>query len=91
EHWRGVAMAASEQCGRTRLPTLAPVRGFAEHIGELARASQTEQRFVLSLREARPFAEALKPALHCDCSLLFVSGPEGGLSEAEETLARAAG
>lgn len=94
EHWRGIAIAASEQCGRTKLPVLAPVQHFADHFGALARAPQAtpHQRFVLSLREARPFAEALKPALHCsDCSLLFVSGPEGGLSEAEEALARDAG
>jgi 16S rRNA (uracil1498-N3)-methyltransferase len=95
EHWRGIAIAACGQSGRTRLPQLAPVAGLADFLQALktrAAAEPAPQAFMLSLRDARPFAEALRPALHGDgCRLLFVSGPEGGLSEAEETLARAAG
>lgn len=93
EHWRGIAIAACEQCGRTKLPRLAPVRSFADYMQTLAHpATQAPRAFVLSLRNAQPFAEALKPALHQDdCSLLFVNGPEGGLSEAEEALALSAG
>lgn len=93
EHWRGITIAASEQSGRTQLPRLGPVQGFADYMRTLAQpAAHAPRAFVLSLRNARPFAEALKPALHQDdCSLLFVSGPEGGLTDAEEALARTAG
>lgn len=93
EHWRGITIAASEQSGRTQLPRLAPVQGFADYMRALAQPTAHAQRaFVLSLRDAQPFAEALKPTLHQDdCSLLFVSGPEGGLTDAEEALARNAG
>lgn len=91
EHWRGISIAASEQCGRTRLPQLAPVLPLADYLRSLDDTAP-RQRFVLSLRQAHPFAEALKPALHLEaCSLLFVSGPEGGLTDGEESLARDAG
>jgi len=30
EHWRGVAIAAAEQCGRTRVPRIEPVQSFAQ-------------------------------------------------------------
>ncbi|WP_140632794.1 16S rRNA (uracil(1498)-N(3))-methyltransferase [Methylibium rhizosphaerae] len=91
EHWRGIAVAACEQSGRTRLPQLAPVMTLSDYLSSLEDAAPT-QRFVLSLRHARPFAEALRPALHAEaCSLLFVSGPEGGLTDAEESLADKAG
>jgi len=85
EHWCGVAVAASEQSGRTRVPQIAAVRSLPEWLQGLSRDDAT-RRFVLSLRDAVPFdpAEALGPAL-------FLSGPEGGLSEAEESAARAAG
>jgi 16S rRNA (uracil1498-N3)-methyltransferase len=91
EHWRGIAVAACEQSGRTRLPRLAPVMALGDYLRGLDNAAPS-QRFVLSLRQARPFAEALKPALHAEaCSLLFVSGPEGGLTDGEESLAAEAG
>ncbi len=90
-HWRGVAAAAAEQCGRSRLPRLAPVRSFGEWLGALG--SPTGQtRFVLSLAEGtQAYADALRPALHAANGLLFLSGPEGGLSEAEDAAARTAG
>ncbi|KQU76812.1 MULTISPECIES: 16S rRNA (uracil(1498)-N(3))-methyltransferase [unclassified Rhizobacter] len=82
-HWQGVAAAASEQCGRTRVPVIAPVRGLAEWLRGLPPAAG--RRFVLSLRTPEPLqAEA-------GGALTFLSGPEGGLSEAEEAAAAAAG
>lgn len=84
EHWRGVAVAASEQCGRTRVPQIAPVRVLADWLRSLS-PSDTSARLVLSLRDAPP----LDPR-SCRGANVFLSGPEGGLSEAEETAARAA-
>jgi 16S rRNA (uracil1498-N3)-methyltransferase len=85
EHWCGVAVAASEQSGRTRVPQIAAVRSLPEWLQGLPRDDAT-RRFVLSLRDAVPFdpAEVAGPAL-------FLSGPEGGLTAAEESAARAAG
>ncbi|ABM93162.1 16S rRNA (uracil(1498)-N(3))-methyltransferase [Methylibium petroleiphilum] len=90
-HWQGVASAAAEQCGRTTLPRLLPVRAFGEWQRAL-RPDVTEARFVLSLAEGtRPFVEALPPALRAGQGLLFLSGPEGGLCNTEDAQARAAG
>ena len=84
-HWQGVAVAASEQSGRTRVPRIAPVRALAEWLRELPASAPT--RWLLSLAEAGPLA-ALAPA---GPAVLCLSGPEGGLSPAEEAAARAAG
>jgi 16S rRNA (uracil1498-N3)-methyltransferase len=90
-HWRGVAAAAAEQCGRSRLPAVGPVLPYGEWLRGLP-ATADEARFVLSLADgALPVCEALKPALHSARGLLLLSGPEGGLGAAEDAAARAAG
>ncbi|MBW8828867.1 MAG: 16S rRNA (uracil(1498)-N(3))-methyltransferase [Burkholderiales bacterium] len=83
DHWRGVAIAASEQSGRTRVPVIEPVMTLAQW---LAKARGGAQCMVLSLREAMPF-ERMAPG----AAMVFLSGPEGGLSPAEESLALDAG
>ena len=82
-HWQGVAAAASEQCGRTRVPQVAPVRQLADWLRALPPG--TGRRFVLSLRTPQPLQAGEREPV------TFLSGPEGGLSEAEESLAIAAG
>jgi 16S rRNA (uracil1498-N3)-methyltransferase len=91
-HWRGVAAAAAEQCGRARLPRLLPVVGYADWLRAPAPDGAPNALYVLSLADgSRPFAEALCPAVRAGQGLLFLSGPEGGLSPAEDGAARAAG
>jgi len=82
-HWQGVAAAASEQCGRTRVPVVAPVRTLTDWLRGLPPADG--RRFVLSLRTPEPLEAKAGGAL------TFLSGPEGGLSEAEEAAAAACG
>ena len=82
-HWQGVAAAASEQCGRTRVPVIAPVRSLADWLRGLPPTDG--RRFVLSLRTPEPLEAKAGGAL------TFLSGPEGGLSEAEEAAAAACG
>lgn len=89
EHWQGVARAAAEQCGRTRVPLIAPVRTLAQALGE-ARTDTGAPLWLLSLGEARPLAERAT-ALRTGGRVRVISGPEGGLSPAEEAAARAAG
>lgn len=86
-HWQGVAIAACEQSGRTRVPTIAPVRSLPEWLAGLVMPS-AEHRLLMSLHDARPLAEAIAGAR---TPIVSLSGPEGGLSEAEELLARARG
>ena len=76
EHWRGVAIAAAEQSGRTRVPEIAAVCSLPEWLRD---GVMPQQCYVLSLREGRAFDGA--PAANSVC---FLSGPEGGLSDAEE-------
>lgn len=85
EHWRAVAVAASEQSGRTRVPHIAEVLTLPTWLAS-PWPDRSVRRVVLSLREAVPFAA--EPATAAAC---FLSGPEGGLSAAEEALARQAG
>jgi 16S rRNA (uracil1498-N3)-methyltransferase len=84
-HWQGVALAASEQSGRTRVLQVAPVCS----LGEWLRALPTDDRarWLLSFDHAKPLASLAAPR----AGVLGLSGPEGGLSPAEEALARAAG
>lgn len=82
-HWRAVAQAACEQCGRNRLPEVLPVRDLAAFLAEAQ-----GQRAVLSLAEERLPA---RQAFAGDAALTVLIGPEGGLSGAEDAQARAAG
>jgi len=84
EHWRAVAVAASEQSGRTRVPQIADIASCSDWLSTLA--GDAAARFVLSLRAALPLH-----AVDTSTALLFLSGPEGGLTDGEESAARAAG
>jgi 16S rRNA (uracil1498-N3)-methyltransferase len=83
-HWQAVAVAACEQSGRACVPVVQPVRLLSSW---LAAGRIEGQRLLLSPQPgARPLRETTPgPAL---CAL---SGPEGGLSPAEEAAALAAG
>lgn len=81
-HWQGIAIAACEQCGRNRVPAVHPVQPLLPWLETRPRPG-----LVLSLRAgAQPLADrALQP------QAMFLSGPEGGLSPAEEEAAAASG
>lgn len=80
-HWRQVAISACEQCGRSVLPVIhAPIT-----LAEWQAHVQAELKLVLH-PVAAPLESHARPH-----SLAFLIGPEGGLSEAEVELAKAAG
>ena len=84
-HWQGVAVAAAEQCGRNRVPTIHPAVNLKEW---LAQPKADGQRWVLSL------AQGTQPLAVVNTSVqpvVVLSGPEGGLAPAEEAAALAAG
>jgi 16S rRNA (uracil1498-N3)-methyltransferase len=91
-HWQGIAAAAAEQCGRTRLPAIGAVRPWAEALAGSVQDGASA-RFVLSLGpEASSWSQCIAaPSLHGLRRLHLFSGPEGGLTEAEERLAIDAG
>lgn len=91
-HWRGVAIAACEQCGRSRVPHIHDVANLSDWLKSAGQgaADGGGARLLLSLQGGtRPLAEAVAAAGSGD--LTFLSGPEGGLSPAEEAAAIASG
>lgn len=92
-HWQSVAIAACEQCGGNRVPAVLPVGDFTAWLKALppAGAASPVLRCLLSLAEGtQPLTHALAQA-PANTAVLFLSGPEGGLSPAEDALAREAG
>lgn len=83
-HWQAIAAAASEQCGRTKVPRIEPVRAYEEWLAALPDGA-LDARWVLSLRGARPLSERL--ADQAPGALVALSGPEGGLTATEEIAA----
>ena len=86
-HWRNVAISAAEQCGRTRVPTVAPVLSLPYWLAQRDRA---QAAFVLSPPHAGSSPPLLQ-AVAAGLEAVFLIGPEGGLSEKEITLALDAG
>ena len=90
-HWRGIAIAACEQCGRSRVPLIHDAANLSDWLkGAGQGTAEGGARQLLSLQDGtRPLAEAVAAA--GNGALTFLSGPEGGLSLAEETAAMACG
>jgi len=89
QHWRGVAIAAAEQCGRACVPEIGAVQTLASWLASLdAAPAEQQRRWLLSPTAAEPIAQrAAEPGART----LVLSGPEGGLSPAEEAGARERG
>jgi len=88
-HWQAIAMAACEQCGRNRVPPIHPVQSLADWLD--GPAGQGSRRFVLSLAEGTQSLRAAREAMAPAQQAWVLSGPEGGLSAAEEQSAIGAG
>ena len=91
-HWQAVAVAACEQCGRNQVPVVHEVMALnawlAANNGKQEGAAQP-LRYLLSLR---PETQALNALVgKSTAAATFLSGPEGGLSVAEEDAALAKG
>lgn len=82
QHWQGVVTAASEQCGRNRLPELDELQTLGAWLG----AGQPGLKLVLHHRADQRLSQLPQ---HQEVALLI--GPEGGLEEAEIEMARQAG
>ena len=84
-HWQGVAVAAAEQCGRNRVPLLHAALDLSDW---LSRPTAEGVRCMLSLAQG---TRSLSAAATGAAPLVVLSGPEGGLSPAEEALALSSG
>jgi 16S rRNA (uracil1498-N3)-methyltransferase len=99
-HWQAVAVSASEQSGRTRVPAVLPVRTIAAWLAsqaEATAASACDARFVMStgtaprLRQVVAASAASMARPGARARWLALSGPEGGLTSDEEATAVARG
>ncbi|MDA8093866.1 MAG: 16S rRNA (uracil(1498)-N(3))-methyltransferase [Betaproteobacteria bacterium] len=83
-HWQAVVASACEQCGRNRVPRVAPVSTLPQFLHAFPHEGP---RFVLSPRAQRPLRDLAPPV----AGATFLAGPEGGLSAGEEQQAIDAG
>ncbi len=93
-HWQAVAVAACEQCGRNRVPPVYPMLTLTAWLTALPKVEGLEaiahSRLLLSLRPETQALTTLAASLRTDLrGVTFLSGPEGGLSMAEEDAALA--
>jgi len=89
-HGQGVAVAACEQCGGNRVPRVWPMQTLAVWLQGLPAKGHHDARWLLSLADgASPLRQHLAHGVAA--SSTFLSGPEGGLSAAEEAAAAACG
>lgn len=83
QHWQAVAVAACEQCGRNRVPQILPVMPLAQWLQGGAAGTKL---LLAPSADAQPI-DAVTPAQQ----ITLLSGPEGGLSPAEQEAALASG
>jgi len=83
QHWQHVVVAACEQCGRNRVPAVAPVQKLYAYLAAVDRA----KRLLLLSPDART---PLKRALPASSVVLLV-GAEGGFAPSEREAAETSG
>ncbi len=84
-HWQAIAVAACAQCGRNRVPEVAPVLNYSAWLGTLAPGAVI--RLMLSPTAATRLHDLGPPA----GPLWLLCGPEGGLAPGEQSDAQRAG
>ncbi len=87
-HWNAIASAACEQCGRNRVPLVAPVLDLSQYL-----AGTRVQNGVRLLLAPEGETELRAPTLpvSLENAAIVMIGPEGGWEEGEVLAARAAG
>ena len=84
-HWQAVAVGASEQSGRTRVPFVAPVTSLSAWLTTQSDLAAHTGRFVMSTGTAPSLPKAIGETK--GGRWLALSGPEGGLTADEEVAA----
>jgi 16S rRNA (uracil1498-N3)-methyltransferase len=89
-HWQGIAAAACEQCGRNRVPLIHAPMNLPAYLKACADTQLTASsvRLLLSLQTG---TQPIAAFAQSHDAFTLLSGPEGGLSSAEEAAAHAAG
>ncbi len=84
EHWRKVAIAACEQCGRNRIPQVADMVSLKKFLGKTESGAL---RLMLSPQGGLSF----KQLEYQSGGIILLVGAEGGLTAEEEQAAHSAG
>lgn len=90
-HWLGIAAAAAEQCGRATVPDIAAWTSVSDWLSGTAALPAAGPRWLLSPGAAARQGLRLQTLSSTGRSLLVLSGPEGGLTAAEERAAQDTG
>lgn len=92
-HWQSIAIAACEQCGRNRVAQVHAPLTLAQWLRRTpAPPGPGQAALILSLQSGTgPLAQWRAGAGSVASDIVFLCGPEGGLSAAEEKQAIAAG
>jgi 16S rRNA (uracil1498-N3)-methyltransferase len=83
QHWRAIAIAACEQCGRNHVPEVMPPSDFFDAVRA---ADPNVARLLLSPSASLRPRDLLRPS-----AITLLIGPEGGLADNEEEAAIRAG
>ena len=85
KHWRGIVIAACEQCGRARLPQVAAPLPLPEWLARPAPAAVQRLQLAVDAAQSLGYAAAEARAIE------LLIGPEGGLDDDEQSSAASAG
>ena len=80
ERWQDIVIAACEQCGRNRIPTVHPLLPLSQRLQQLP---QSDVRLLMGLHHPTSL-KAIQPAPQ---RITLMIGPEGGWSPEEEAAA----
>lgn len=83
QHWQHVVIAACEQCGRNRVPAVAPVQKLFAYLADVDRS----KRLLMLSPDANAPLKRVAPAT----GVILLIGAEGGLAPAEYQAAEARG
>jgi 16S rRNA (uracil1498-N3)-methyltransferase len=92
QRWQRILQEATEQCGRTRVPTLSPVRTLAQVLKDRPQDALAlmpwEEEHALTLRAV---LSASVEATNAPRTVMLFIGPEGGLTAEEASQAQSDG
>lgn len=91
-HWQAVAISACEQCGRNQVPVIEAPQKLEAWLTEQAAFTSSKQvaYAVMSLHSSTQALSDM-PINASTNKWVLLNGPEGGLSDAEDALARKLG
>lgn len=78
-HWQSIVIAACEQCGRNRVPQVAPVMALRDWLGQMMHRAGPCLRVTLAPQAQIALRELPRPP----DGVVLLCGPEGGLAPEE--------